>query len=120
NPVAQRKMEPIPAFESSALPVALQKNMGILSMKVMGQGMLVGTGAGRASPADLLQFNLSQPVASVIIGCEQTATLEQNVQAALSFTPISESGKQKLQEKVAPSRSAWENFLRTHGDSIVV
>jgi len=70
NPIAQRKMEPIPAFESAALPVALQKNIGILSMKVMGQGMLVGSGAGRASPAELLQFNLSQPVASVIIGCE--------------------------------------------------
>ncbi len=100
-----------PGLRESALPVALQKNMGILSMKVMGQGMLVGTGAGRASPAELLQFNLSQPVASVIIGCEQMAPLEQNVQAALNFTPISESGKQKLQEKVAPSRSAWEKFL---------
>jgi hypothetical protein len=62
---------------------------------VMGQGMLVGTGAGRASPAELLQFNLSQPVASVIIGCEQPAPLEQNVQAAAKFTPISESGKKK-------------------------
>ena len=120
NPIAQRKMEPIPAFESSALPVALQKNMGILSMKVMGQGMLVGTGAGRASPAELLQFNLSQPVASVIIGCEQPAPLEQNVQAAMNFTPSSESSKQKLQEKMAPSRSAWENFLRTHEDSVTV
>ena len=120
NPVAQRKMEPIPAFEQSALPVALQKNMGILSMKVMGQGMLVGSGAGRASPAELLQFNLSQPVASVIIGCEQLAPLEQNVQAALNFTPMSEGGKQKLQEKVAPSRSAWENFLRSHEDSVTV
>lgn len=120
NPVAQRKMEPIPAFEQSALPVALQKNMGILSMKVMGQGMLVGSGAGRGSPAELLQFNLSQPVASVIIGCEQLAPLEQNVQAALNFTPMSEGGKQKLQEKVAPSRSAWENFLRSHEDSVTV
>ena len=120
NPIAQRKMEPIPAFEQSALPVALQKNLGILSMKVMGQGMLVGTGAGRASPAELLQFNLSQPVASVIIGCEQLAPLEQNIQAAMNFTPISESGKQRLQEKVAPSRSAWENFLRTHEDSVTV
>jgi aryl-alcohol dehydrogenase-like predicted oxidoreductase len=116
NPIAQRKMAPIPAFEQSALPVALQKNMGILSMKVMGQGMLAGAGAGRAAPSELLQFNLSQPVASVVIGCEQLALLEQNVQAALNFTPISESGKQKLQEKVAPSRSAWENFLRTHED----
>ncbi len=118
NPIAQRKMEPIPAFEQSALPVALQKNMGILSMKVMGQGMLVGAGAGRASPAELLQFNLSQPVASVIIGCEQMAPLEQNVQAAMNFTPMTETGKQKLQEKVAPSRAAWENFLRTHEDSV--
>jgi uncharacterized protein len=120
NPIAQRKMAPIPAFEQSALPVALQKNMGILSMKVMGQGMLVGTGAGRASPAELLQFNLSQPVASVIIGCEQMAPLEQNVQAALNFAPISEGTKQRLQEKVAPSRSAWENFLRAHEDSVAV
>jgi aryl-alcohol dehydrogenase-like predicted oxidoreductase len=120
NPVAARKMEPIPAFEQSALPVAMQKNMGILSMKVMGQGMLVGSGAGRASPAELLQFNLSQPVASVVIGCEQMARLEENVQAALNFTPISESGKQKLQQKVAPSRSAWQNFLRDHDDSAVV
>src|SRR5689334_16613598 len=88
NPVAQRKMTPIPAFENSALPVAQQKNMGILSMKVMGQGMLVGTGAGRASAAHLLQFNLSQPVASVVIGCEQLAPLEQNIQAAMNFTPM--------------------------------
>jgi aryl-alcohol dehydrogenase-like predicted oxidoreductase len=120
NPIAARKMESIPAFEQSALPVALQKNMGILSMKVMGQGMLVGTGAGRASPAELLQFNLSQSVASVVIGCEQLALLEQNVQAAINFTPISETGKQKLQEKVARSRSAWQNFLRTHEDSVTV
>ncbi len=120
NPIAARKMEPISAFEQSALPVALQKNLGILSMKVMGQGMLVGTGAGRASPAELLQFNLSQPVASVIIGCEQLAPLEQNIQACMNFTPISESAKQKLQEKVALSRAAWENFLRTHEDSVTV
>ena len=120
NPVAQRKMEPIPAFEQFALPVALQKNMGILSMKVMGQGMLVGNGAGRASSSELLQFNLSQPVASVIIGCEQIARLEENVQAAMYVTPMSESGKQKLQERVAPSRSAWENFLRSHVDSVAV
>ena len=120
NPVAQRKMEPIPAFEQSALPLALQKNMGILSMKVMGQGMLVGNGSGRASSSELLQFNLSQPVASVVISCEQIARLEENLQAAMHFTPMSESNKQKLQERVAPSRSAWENFLRSHVDSVAV
>jgi hypothetical protein len=67
-----------------------------------------------------LQFNLSQPVACVVIGCEQMAPLEQNVQAALNFTPMSESEKPKLQEKVAPSRSAWQRFLQSHDDSIAV
>ncbi|HET9916605.1 MAG TPA: hypothetical protein VFQ89_05810, partial [Candidatus Binatia bacterium] len=120
NPVAQRRMTPIPAFEQSALPVALEKNLGVLSMKVMGQGMLVGSGAGRAAAAELLQFNLSQPVASVIIGCEQLSLLEENIQAAVNFTSISDDAKQRLQEKVAPSRSAWENFLREHEDSAMV
>jgi len=120
NPVAARKMEPLPAFEQSALPVALQKNMGILSMKVMGQGMLVGNGTGRASAAELLQFNLSQPVACVVIGCEQVVPLEQNVQTALAFTPMNESGRQRLQEKVAPSRSAWQQLLQSHDDSLPV
>ena len=83
-------------------------------MKVMGQGMLVGSGSGRAAAAELLRFNLSQPVASVIIGCAQMALLGQNIQAALSFTPASESDKQRLREKIASSCSAWENFLRTH------
>jgi aryl-alcohol dehydrogenase-like predicted oxidoreductase len=120
NPVAIRKMVAIPSFEQSTLPLALQKNMGILSMKVMGQGMLVGNGAGRASPSELLQFNLSQPVACVVIGCEQMAPLEQNIQAALSFVPMNENDKQKLQEKVAPSRSAWHRFLQSHDDSVAV
>ncbi len=118
NPVAQQKMKPFPEFEQSALPIALQKEMGILSMKVMGQGMLVGEGAGRASPSELLQFNLSQPVASVIIGCERMAPLEQNVQTAINFSPMNESRKKRLKEKVAPSRSAWENFLHNHEDSV--
>ena len=74
------------------------------------------TGIRKRPLKNLLQFNLSQPVASVIIGCEQLTPLEQNVQAAMNFTPMGENAKQKLQEQVAPSRSAWEDFLRTHED----
>lgn len=120
NPIAARKMTPIPSFEQSALALALQKNLGIISMKVMGQGLLVGGAAGRASAADLLQFNLSQPVACVVIGVEQLALLEENVRAARAFAPMNESTKQKLQEKVAPSRSAWQRYLQSHDDSLPV
>ncbi len=120
NPVAARRMEPIPAFEQSALPLALQKQMGIISMKVMGQGLLVGDGAGQASSSELLRFNLSQPVACVVIGTEHMARLEENVQVARAFVPMSESEKQKLRDKVTASRSAWHRFLQSHGDSLPV
>lgn len=118
NPIAARKMEAIPAFENSALPLALQKNIGIISMKVMGQGLLVGQGAGRASPSELLRFNLTQPVACVVIGVEHMARLEENVSAARAFVAMSENERQKLRDQVAPSRSAWQRFLRSHDDSL--
>jgi hypothetical protein len=38
----------------------------------------------------------------------------------MNFRPIGESGKQKLQETVAPSRSDWAKFLRTHKNSVAV
>lgn len=118
NPVAARRMEPIPAFEQSALPLALEKQMGVVSMKVMGQGLLVGDGAGRAAASELLRFNLSQPVACVVIGVEQMARLEENVRAARALIPMSESEKQKLREKVSPSRATWHRFLQSHNDSL--
>lgn len=120
NPIAARRMEPIPAFEESALPVALQKKMGIVAMKVMGQGLLVGAGAGRARAPELLRFNLSLPVACVVVGVEDRARLEENVQAARTFVSMSESEKQKLRGKVIPSRRAWRRFLQSHDDSLPV
>jgi aryl-alcohol dehydrogenase-like predicted oxidoreductase len=120
NPIAVRKMVAIPAFEESALPLALEKNMGVLSMKVMGQGILVGDGTGKGAPSELLRFNLSQPVACVVIGVEQMARLEQNIQAARSFVAMSDGEKQKLRDAVAPSRSAWNRYLESHDDSVPV
>jgi hypothetical protein len=33
---------------------------------------------------------------------------------------MNEDSKQKLREKVAPSRSAWQRFLLSHDDSLPV
>ena len=118
NPYTRPRMQPIPAFEQSALPVAVKKQMGIVSMKVMWHGQLVGSGHGRATGSELLRFNLSEPVASVVIGIEQMELLEENVRIARAFAPMGEREKQKLREKVAPSRSAWQRYLESHDDSL--
>jgi hypothetical protein len=61
--------------------------------------MLVAAAAGEPPPPNSYGFNLSQPVASVIIAVNRWRCSEQNIQAALSFTPASESDKQRLREK---------------------
>jgi aryl-alcohol dehydrogenase-like predicted oxidoreductase len=120
NPVAVRSMEPIPAFEGAALATALEKKMGVLAMKTMAHGNLVGGGSGMAGAADLLRFNLSLPVAAAVVGIDQRERLEENIRVARAFAPMNENEKQKLRDRVAPSRDAWQRYLRSHDDSLPV
>lgn len=120
NPVAVRSMAPIPAFEAAALGVALEKQMGVLAMKTMAHGNIVGSGGGLARAADLLRFNLSLPIACAVIGGHREEQLEENVRLARAFAPMSDSEKQKLRDQVAPSRDAWQRYLRSHDDSLPV
>lgn len=116
NPLAQRKMERIPAFEQAALPLAVRKNMGIIAMKAMAQGQIVGTGPGRAPAAELLQYNLSLPVSTVVIGYDKMAVLEENIRTAVNFTAFAPGAMQQVRDKVAASQAPWRNFLQTHDD----
>ncbi len=91
--VARSGLSFIPGINGECLAIGKQRFRLRKSTKTVRSSKPdVVSGVGRASAAELLQFNLSQPVASVVIGCEQLAPLEQNVQATLNFTPISESG----------------------------
>lgn len=119
NPLAQRKMERIPAFEQAALPMAVQKRMGIIAMKAMAQGQIVGTGPGRTTAAELLRYNLSLPVSTVVIGYDKMAVLDENIQTAVSFRAFDAGAMQKIRDKVAASQLKWQNFLQTHDDCLV-
>ena len=56
------------SFEKVALPVALEKGIGILAMKVTAQDNLVGEGDGKASMDRLLRYVLSLPVSVAVVG----------------------------------------------------
>jgi aryl-alcohol dehydrogenase-like predicted oxidoreductase len=51
---------------------------------------------------EALYYVLSQPVSTVIIGCDTIAQLEENVQLARDFTPLSERQLADLSEKAQP------------------
>ena len=112
----------IHSFTEQLLPLVVEKQMGIIGMKVPARGRLlsswtppplekqqhswegsaIATRSGVMNMRDAMRFTLSHPVSTVIIGCDSIAQLEENVQIAREFTPLSTSQMAALNELAAP------------------
>ena len=89
------------SFEKQVLPEANQRGMAVFGMKSLGgSGEMVRTGA--ITPAEGLRYAMSLPVATTISGIDSVGVLEQNLEIAGGFTPMSASEMQKLRERVRP------------------
>ena len=90
------------SFEEKLLPMAVEKQMGIVGMKIPSRGRLISnwpavgayahgkTQAGPLYMKEALYYVLSLPVSTVIIGCDNIAQLEENVKLAREFTPLNQ------------------------------
>jgi len=86
------------SFETSVLPVAKQRGMGVLGMKSMGgSGEIVIHGA--ATPEQALRYAMSMPVSSTISGVDSMEVLEQNLAIARGFQPMPQQEMQALREQ---------------------
>ena len=83
------------------LPVARKKHMGIIGMKVYVRGF-VSRLPGYTSMESFLRFALSQPITNIVIGCDDIKQLEQNVEFAGSFEPMTPEEQQDFIQHVAP------------------
>ena len=89
------------SFIADALPAALERNMGIIGMKVYLRGLAAKI-PGYTGMEPYLRFALSQPVSTVVIGCDDLSQLEENVSFASSFQPFSIEESAALVRHVAP------------------
>jgi len=103
-------------FEDLVLPVAREKGMGILAMKIVGQDHLIGSEEGKASIRDLLFYDMSLPVASCVVGMPTVEMLRENIALAREFKPLNEAEMQGLRDQVQPSVAAYNRFMRHHND----
>ena len=86
------------SFETSVLPAAKQRGMGVLGMKSMGgSGEIVIHGA--ATPKQALRYAMSMPVSSTISGVDSMEVLEQNLAMARGFQPMPQQEMQALREQ---------------------
>ncbi len=103
-----------PSFEEVALPAALKKNMGVTAMKVYAQDKLLPDGA----PADLVRYAMTLPVASAVIGMPKMEFVEQNIQFAKSFQPMSKDDMKSLSRRLSAARKAEiDAYFAHHADA---
>jgi aryl-alcohol dehydrogenase-like predicted oxidoreductase len=101
------------SFETTALPVAVHKQMGVIAMKVFAQDHIQGD----VSPEKLLHYSLSLPVATAVVGMPKLEYIDANVRAAKAFKPLPKSEMKQLSETLsAKNKVALEHFFRSHVD----
>jgi hypothetical protein len=115
------------AFATDLLPLAVEKQMGIIGMKIPARArLLIGyqpTGfqfgqwgesnsTGTLTMREALYYTLTHPVSTVIIGCDSPAQVEENVRLAQAFTPLSEAQLTELAAKTEPIKRQALFFRR--------
>ena len=110
------------SFNAELLPLAVEKQMGIIGMKIPGrgrllsswtpppleqqkhswEGMVLAPTPGTLTMREAVFYALSRPVSTIIVGCDTIAQLEENVQHAREFTPLSDKQAAEIVAKAEP------------------
>lgn len=102
------------SFEALALPVANQKQMGVIAMKVFAQEGLVG----KASPEKLIRYSLSLPVTACVVGMPDPKFIEENVKIVKAFQPLPKLEMERLATNLAGQyKASLDQFFADHVDA---
>jgi aryl-alcohol dehydrogenase-like predicted oxidoreductase len=83
-------------------------------MKIFAQDVLVG----QAPAEKLIQYSMSLPVASAVIGMPKLEHIEHNIAAAKAFKPLPADEKNRMSDDLsAKNRLALDHFYRNHIDA---
>lgn len=121
-------------FGEKLLPFAVEKEMGIIGMKIPSRGRLLASWTppppdpqkpspwplrpGTLSMREAMRYVLSLPVSTVIVGCDTIAQLEEDVQIARAFTPLSEAQMAELSKRAQPVHQQALFFRRWEGHAV--
>jgi hypothetical protein len=109
------------SFKTALLPFVVQRQMGIIGMKVTGrsrllsswtpppveqqkkmwEGVVIADRPGTLTMKEALHYTLTLPVSTVIVGCDSVAQLEENVALARAFAPLPADQMASLEARAA-------------------
>jgi len=106
------------SFTHLVLPELVKQQIGVLGMKSMGSGVILKSGV--VSAKECLQYAMNLPTSVVITGIDKPEILDQALDAAKTFKPMSETAVNALLSKTkAPAMDGKFELFKTsqHFDS---
>ncbi len=102
------------SFEKKTLPVLVEHNIGVLGMKSMADKIILQSKT--ATPIECLHYAMNLPTSVVITGCDSMQVLQQALDAARSFKPMSKAEVAAVLAKTAPvaAKGEFEQYKTTH------
>jgi predicted aldo/keto reductase-like oxidoreductase len=77
------------SFQRNVLPVALEKNMGVIAMKSFGDNFILQSKT--VTPLQALHYTMNLPISTLVVGCEWMVFLQQALNAVSTFRPLTEN-----------------------------
>jgi predicted aldo/keto reductase-like oxidoreductase len=94
------------SFERTVLPELVREDIGVLGMKTLANGAILESKTVTA--IECLHYALNLPTSVVITGCDRMEVLDQAVEAARTFRPMSEEEVRALLAKTAAAAASGE------------
>jgi predicted aldo/keto reductase-like oxidoreductase len=89
------------SFIEKLLPTAVEKQMGIIGMKIPARDRIFDHG-GIITMKEAMSYTMSLPISTIIVGIDKIAELEENVRIAREFEPLTADEMLAIEDKVKP------------------
>jgi aryl-alcohol dehydrogenase-like predicted oxidoreductase len=103
------------SFQHQVVPVLLREGIGVLGMKPMASGLILGSNT--ATPFECLHYALSLPTSTVITGVDSMKVLDHALEAARTFEPMNQEAISQLLARTAQAAATgkFELFKTNSG-----
>jgi len=96
-------------FIDKFLPVAVEKKMGIVGMKIPARDRIFSNG-GIITIKEAMEYVMTLPVSTIIIGIDTIAELEENIKIANNFKPLTADQMLAIEAKTKPYYTELQFF----------
>jgi predicted aldo/keto reductase-like oxidoreductase len=91
------------SFEQTALPVAVEKGIGIQAIKVFCKAFLLRA----LNPEECLRYSLSMPVHAAVCGAGTLGQMADNIRVAQSFKPLSQEALAGVRKRAVVGQGVY-------------